>query len=69
MPMSTEDRDARIATLEQELEGARSFCFEHERRIAQLEFRLEESAAVIRAMAKWGREHPRCDLPDSAAGG
>ena len=43
-----ERRDARIAKLEQG----------HERRIAQLEFRLEESSAVIRAMSKWTRcEH------------
>jgi hypothetical protein len=49
------ERDARITTPEQELEGARSNCFDHERRIAQLEFRLEESAAVIRAMSKWTR--------------
>jgi hypothetical protein len=28
---------------------------QHRLRIAQLEFRLEESAAVIRAMAKWTR--------------
>jgi hypothetical protein len=51
-------QDALIAKLEDELEAARSHCFDHERRIAQLEFRLEESSAVIRAMSKWTRcEH------------